>query len=219
MSQADADVLIDQTNKFDSEIRTALRSTSTAVTVALIVLTFGVSLVKDVNRDIGLIVLFPLVGLVTTIHAQAAADVAVMAEVRDRLAVIVNRRARYPLLNVRLISDVRRLSLGTVAINLVLAFGVVVAGIAIIRYAWSRGSVSYLPFGPRSYFAVMLALVVLSCAAVLLAILDEKRGREAILQHLDDVFGCDTRPDHLRDLPHSACQTNGTEKLPECPSY
>jgi uncharacterized BrkB/YihY/UPF0761 family membrane protein len=190
-------VLTDQVNNFDQEIRTALRSTTTAITIALVILALGVSLTKDISRDIGLLVLFPLLALVVSVHAQVAADVAVMAEVRDRLASIVNNQKQYPLLNVRLISDVRRFAMGTVAINTVMTVSTVGAAFASLIYAWHRSTANPQVFGGKAYFWLMLTLILLSVTAVVLAIADVGVGRKAMLKHLDDVFGCKTRPDHL----------------------
>ena len=220
LSGADLEVLREQARDFDLEIRTALRSTTTVMTVALIVLTLGVSLTKDVSRDIGLLVLFPLLAIVATFHAQVAADVAVMAEVRDRLASIVNHETKYPLLNVRLISDIRRFAAGTVGMNAVVGLAGAFTMYFALDYAWDRSKADSVPrvFAGGAYFWLMLAVIVLTIAAILLAMADIGVGRKAILNHLDDVFGCKTRPDHLRTLPHgSACRSPLTAKAETCP--
>jgi hypothetical protein len=217
-SDSEVTVLTDQVNAFDAEIRTALRSTATILTIAVVVITLGVSLAKDV-RDIGLLVFFPLLAIVATFHTQVAADVAVMAEVRDRLASVVNHKVKYPLLNVRLISDVRRFAMGTVAMNTAIGIACALAAAAALRYGWDRSTADPPVFGGKAYFWLMLALIVLPVAAVVLAIADIGVGRKAILRHLDDVFGCSTRPDHLAEMPHDACSDSPTLKAPDCPSY
>jgi hypothetical protein len=101
-----------------------------------VVITLGISLAKDV-RDIGLLVFLPLLAIVATFHAQVAADVAVMAEVRDRLASVVNQKVKCPLLNVRLISDVRRFAMGTVAMNTAIGIACALAVAAALLYGWT----------------------------------------------------------------------------------
>jgi hypothetical protein len=124
-------------------------------------------LTKEVSRDIAVLILVCLLAYAAFTQFRNMADVAVMAEVRDRIAHRVNLHYGRPVLNVRLISDIRRGSTATTAANGFLAALYVGSAVACVVYSWNRAQDIERVVG-RAWYVVLTAAIVMCAIALVM---------------------------------------------------
>lgn len=195
LSKDEVAVLIDHGNALDAEIRTLLRGTGTVLNMGLIVLALIVTLTKDISRDVSFPILPTLLGIPAAWNFLNGSEIAVLAEVRDRIASRVNLHYGTPILLWRIASDVRRGSLGTNLLNYMLGIFYMVACTGSIWYSVARvNDETREPLGV--WYPILTSFVTLiTTALVLVTYREVTRDRKKTNENLDQVFGHTTRPE------------------------
>jgi len=182
---------------WDTEIRLSLRNNSSIIGLGLTIVAISVALTKDVSRDLTVLFINPLLGYVAVMHLLNTADVAVMAEVRDRMAHVLNLYFGQPIVNARLVSDIRRGSRATMAINALLGLIFASAVLGSCGYAWSRWREGALDQWGMPYFVLDSLFIATTLWSVRSAFLEIAANRLESYRVLDEVFGLETRPDSI----------------------
>lgn len=197
LNEKEVSVLIDHANALDAEIRILLRGSGTTLNLGLIVLALAVSVTKDVSRDIALPTLIPLLGIAASWNFLNAAEIAALAEVRDRIASRVNIYYKTPVLLWRIASDVRRGSPGTLAMNGMLALTYFGISITAVGYAFVRavqeGANSPIDFW---YPYIVIVLFLATTSTVVICYREVVKDRNIVKRNLRLVFGMYGDPEY-----------------------
>ena len=143
------------------------------------------SLTKDVSRDIALLVFPLLLGIAGVYNLNNAAEVAALAEQRDRLSSIVNSTLPKSVFLHRIVADRQRGSAGTMAVYVMAGMVVVGAVVVGLINATSIG-------GWLLVLQVGVSFVV--CGAFVIGVVEISRVRLYVNNKLDTALGSDSRP-------------------------
>ena len=182
-------VLIDRVTALDEAIGSGLRQSNQAMALAVGVAALAAGIGGDASPGTLRLLWFVVPAMLTVAalyNLNTAADVAGLAELRDRLGYRVDRALGHTTYLARDVANTRRTSTATVAAYVVV--GVILAA----AYLGGIGAASQdaLPW----VLPTQIALTVVMLAALLVAMVEFSQARRLVNEALDRIFGEGFRP-------------------------
>ena len=161
--------LIDEIRGLESTIRDLQRQSTQILGMGFAMAGIALAVTSATARDVAVAILPLFFGLIVTYHLNSSAEVAALAELRDRLSIRANAALGTRVFALRLVSDFRRASLGTWASFLIAGIILIASVIAGIETAFAHASTVWR--------VMQIALSVLVVAGCLAAATDIPRAR------------------------------------------
>jgi len=203
LTKEQRDHLAGEINRLDSEINQYLRITSGPMQLALTVIATIIGAANkgsielssfNITLTIRDIVLFTspiLLSIIALYNVNVSTQVAVMAEIRDRLSYRLNKALGNPIYVQRVAGNLRRNSRGTI-----LAYGLSSIVVLIIM------ALGFLNVMQREKILldIQLVITILCLVSLAIALLELFTSRKEINTLLDKIYGPDDRPGKKQDI-------------------